>query len=272
MDIPQKRFSLTFKVPIWQIRPDFEQELLAIELRDGDRLQTEFILLDVKTGQAGAPYQAPENWWVGLEDTNWRVFFLHGFADRKVGAHVGITAVSADKQQILWQHNEAVFYGLVEGGKVLAQPDKTEKAKFIALDAHSGAILENAIPREQAEAAVAAFARTRAQRGFYPVPYPVESEYFNLLSRFVLTRTGRQVAGIIDYLEVGKFLILSYYEAAPDDKWKNWLGLFAAETGVLVWEQVINDSLAGWGTSSFFVMKNTLLFITEKDTLVGYSF
>ncbi|RDC64395.1 DUF4905 domain-containing protein [Adhaeribacter pallidiroseus] len=269
---PQKQFSITFQVPIWQIRPDFEQELLAVELRDGDRLQTEFVVLDAKTGLAGVPYQAAENWWVGLEETSWRLLFLHGFADRKVGAHVGITTVSVDPQQILWQHEEAIFYGLAAGNKVLAQPTKLEKEVFIALDAHTGAIVESAITREQAQAVVTDFTRQRTQLGRYPVHYAQESEYFNLLSQFVLSRSGRQVVGAIDYLEAGDFLFLSYYEAVATNNFKNVLGMYAAADGALVQEEILNNNVTGLGTGSFFVMNNTVLFITEKSTLVAYNF
>ncbi len=269
---PQKQFLVTFQVPIWQIKPDFEQELLAIELRDGDRLQTEFVVLDGKTGLSGEPYRAAENWWVGLKETGWRILFLHGFADRKVGAHAGITAVSTDQQQVLWQHEEAVFYGLAPDFKVLAQPNKNEKELLIALDAHTGAIVETAITREQAQATVLDFARVRTQAGRYPVHYAAESEYFNLLRQFVLLRSGRQVVGAIDYLEVGAFLILSYYEAVATGKFKNILGVYAAADGALIQEEVLNNSVTGLGTGSFFVMHNTLLFITERNTLVAYSF
>ena len=269
--MPQKQFSITFQVPIWQIRPDFEQGLLAIELRDGDRLQTEFVVLDGKTGQAGVPYQAQENWWVGLEETSWRLLFLHGFADRKVGAHAGVTAVSVDQQQVLWQHEEIVFYDLANNFRVLAQLNKTEEV-FIALDAHTGAVLESKITREQAQKAIADFTRLRAQLGRYPVHYAAESEYFNLLCQFVLSRSGRQVVGAIDYLEVGDFLILSYYEAVAPGKWKNILGIYAAADGALLQEEVLNNSVTGLGTSSFFVMDNTFMFIIERNTLVAYNF
>lgn len=188
------------------------------------------------------------------------------------GAHAGITAVSVDQQQVLWQHEEAIFYGLAPDYQVLAQLNKTETELFISLDAHTGAVLESVVTREQAQVAVTDFTRVRTQLGRYPVHYAQESEYFNLLCQFVLSRSGRQVVGAIDYLEVGNFLILSYYEAVAAGKWKNVLGIYAATDGALLQEEVLNNSVKGLGTGSFFVMNNTLLFITEKNTLVGYNF
>lgn len=270
LNTPQKQFSLTFRNPIWQIRPDFEQEILALELRDGDRLQTEFVVLDAKTGLAQEPYQASENWWVGLEDTGWGILFLHGFADRKVGSHAGLTAVNINPQQVLWQHEQAVFYGLAVDFKILAQPNHTEKEAFIALDAQTGTVLETAIPWEQAYNAVTTFAQARQKLGLYPVHHTAGSAYFDLLSQFIFSRTGRQVVGAIDYLEVSNFLIFSYYEAMLAGKMKNILGIYSAEEGSLITEEIINASVAGLGTDSFLVMKNTLLFIVEKQTLVAY--
>lgn len=254
------------------MRPDYEQELLALELRDGDRLQTAFVVVDGATGQAKAPYRAPENWWIGLEEISWRLLFLHGFGDRKVGAHQGITAVTADTNQVLWQQEQVVFYGLAANESIIAYPDKTEKDFFISLAAQTGALLETGISREQAYAAVADFEKKRTATGYFPVHHPAGSAHFTLLRQFILSRSGREAVGAVDYLETEDYLVVGYYEPTTTGTWQHILGVYALASGALLFEEVLTANGMGLSTQAFLVVKNTLLFIQERNTLVGYSF
>ncbi|WP_158267425.1 DUF4905 domain-containing protein [Adhaeribacter arboris] len=267
---PQQQFLLTFESPIWQIRVDYEQGLLAFELRDSDRLQVEFAVLNLQNGQLSAPYRAPENWWMGLEDAYGRMLFLHGFGNRAIGTHQGITAVSADSYQILWQQDQTVFYGLADNSRIIARPVKAENEFFQALNAQTGVILETNINPVEAQAAVTSFNRSRTSKSNYPVHYPATSEHFALLSQFIFSHSERQGQGAIDYLETEKYLILGYNEVVAKGKWQNILGVYSATEGTLLLEEVLTASASGLVRDTFFVINNTLLFIKAKNTLVGY--
>ncbi|QMU29451.1 DUF4905 domain-containing protein [Adhaeribacter radiodurans] len=269
--IPQKQFSLTFEAPIWQIKPDYEQNLLVLELRNSDRLQVEFAVLDLSTGQIVGPFRLPENWWIGLEEASGGVLYLHGFGNRAIGTHQGITAITADSFQVKWQHEQVVFYGFANNSRILARPVKTEQDRLLAVDAQTGAILEKDITPKEAQAAIARFNRLRTVGSNFPVHHPATSEHFALLSQFILSRSGRQAHGAIDYLETEKFLILGYYELIAESKWQNILGVYSAVDGLMLLEEVLVSIGSGLSQDAFFIVNNTLLFIKEKNTLVGYS-
>ncbi|MDQ3290908.1 MAG: DUF4905 domain-containing protein [Bacteroidota bacterium] len=252
------------------MRVDYEHELLALELRDSDRLQVEFVVLNVKSGELSVPYRSPENWWIGLEEAYGRVLYLHGFGNKAVGTHKGITAVTMDSFQVLWQQDEVIFYGFAPDSRILARPVETEKEFFLALDAQTGAILESGISPVEAQFLVSGFNQQRTNSCKYPVHYPANSEHFALVSQFIFSRSGRQAQGAIDYLETEKFLILGYHELATENKWRNFLGVYSAVDGLLLFEEVLMDSGSGLSQDSFFIMNNTLLYIKEKNTLVGY--
>ena len=268
---PSFHFSVDFGAPIWQIRPDYPAGLLALEIRDGERLQTDFAGLDVTAGRLlGPAFRAAENWWVGLEDTQNQRLYLHGFADRKIGAHRGITAVHGATKQVLWQHEAAVFYGFSAEEILIARAAPGED--FMALDSRDGTIVTTVVGAEAAHQMVAAFDRARSAQGQHPVHYPAGSEHFTLLGQFISSRTGRQPVGAIDYLETTAFFGLAYYVAVAPAELKNILGIYSVPDGALLHEVVLTEAGPGLSTGTFFVMQKTLLLVQERNTLVGYRF
>ncbi len=270
---PHLHFSIDFGVPVWQMRPDDEENLLALEIRDGDRLQTEFAVVALDTGNlVGAPYRAPENWWVGLEDTQNRQIYLHGFADRKVGSHQGITAVAIDTRQIRWQQERGVYFGLVDKQHLIARPAPEEADSYMILDSLTGQIVETAVTPDRAHAMVANYTQQRAAKAHYPVHHPEESKHFALLGQFITGKTGHLPVGAIDYLESGTFFALAYYVPVATRKLKHTLGVYWVQDGSQLLEIVLAEAGAGIITGSFFMMQETLIFVQEQHTLVGYRF
>lgn len=264
-------FSVDFGAPVWRVRPDHPAGFLALEIRDGDRLQTEFTGIDIVTGKLlGPSFRAAESWWVGLEDAHNQRIYLHGFADRRVGAHRGITAVNLATRQVVWQREEVAFYSFGPDEVIIARAATGDD--FVLLDGQNGDILEPVVAPATAHEWAAAFARQRATQEQHPVHYPAGSEHFVLLSQFISARAGRQPIGAIDYLETTLFFGLAYYVAAADNKVKNILAVYAAQDGALWHEVVLTEAGPGISPGTFFLMRETMLFVQERNTLVGCRF
>ena len=268
----QQRFSVTFQAPIWQIRPDYLSGLIALEIRDGDRLQTEFSVLEAKTGTLLlSGYQTTENWWVGLEDISPGKLFLHGFGDRRLGTHLGITALKVDTKQVLWQKDQAIFYGIVSENKLLVRLQESINDEFAMVDSWTGTILEGALTPTEAQAAITLFAGGKKRILFYPVHHAEGGEFFDLLSQFVASRTEAKPVKAIDYLETESCFIISYYEEVAGNKLKNTLSIFNNSDGIPLMKVVITEAGQGLAPDSFFLMGETLITIQERITILGYS-
>lgn len=267
----QHRFWVTFEAPIWQIRPDYSSGLVALEIRNGDRLQTEFAVLEAKTGKlVVSGYRGTENWWVGLEETCQRMLFLHGFGDRKLGTHQGILALEVDTQQILWHEEQAVFYGLIAENSLIVRLHQTDSENLLVLDSRTGNILVKSISPVEAHAAITTFTQAQRAELHYPGHYPEGSEYFDMLSQFISSRTGAKPVKAIDYLEANAFFAMGYYEAVPEGKIKNTLGIYASNDGTLLGEVILTEAGNGLALDSFFMMGEIIITIQERNTLLGY--
>ncbi|CAA9283969.1 MAG: hypothetical protein AVDCRST_MAG95-3503 [uncultured Adhaeribacter sp.] len=267
------QFLIDFGVPIWQMRPGGPEKMLALEIRDGDRLQTEFVVVDVAAGRlVGAPYRAPENWWIGLEDLQHRQIYLHGFADRRVGSHRGLTAIDIDTGQIRWQQEQGVYFGLVAPQQLIVRSDPGQGNEYTLLDSQTGQIVETGISPDRAHTKVAAYAAQRAGATHYPVHHPESSAHFALLGQFISSQTGQLPAGAIDYLETGTFFVVAYYLPTPGGKLKHTLAVYATQDGALLLQVELAAAGAGVVTGSFFMMQETLIFVQEQHTLLGYRF
>jgi hypothetical protein len=267
------QFSIDFGVPVWQMRHDYEEKLLALEIRDGDRLQTEFAAVAVETGNlVGSSYRATENWWIGLEEAQNRQIYLHGFADRKVGSHRGITAVAMDTWQIKWQLEEGVYFGLADKYSLIARPAPGEANQYIALDSRTGQIIETAIDPVRAHSMVAEYAQKRSLKAQYPVHHPEGSTHFTLLGQFITAKTGQIPVKAVDYLETGTFFALAFYVPIATGKLKHTLGVYSVQDGLQLLETVLAEAGSGVVTDPYFMMQETLIFVQEQHTLWGYQF
>lgn len=263
-------FTYDFGAPVWRIRIDSSASRLALEVRDADLLLAFFYTFDCQSYTL-LPLTVPQalTWWQGLEDAAAGLIYLHGYADRKLGQHKGITALNAATNKVQWEAKELAFYGLSDEG-IMAHPAATSEEDFMLLDSATGQIIRKQITQQAAAAATDTFSHSRYQECIYPILYREGEAYFTQVQAFVEAQLGQTLVSAIEYAEAATALVVSFYTAATDGKLDNYLAVFNFE-GDLQLNVTLGTGLSGIGSDTFFIFKHKLYFIQNKDSLHVYA-
>ncbi|WP_240676204.1 DUF4905 domain-containing protein [Botryobacter ruber] len=267
-DILSPTFIYDFGAPVWRMKLDTATDRLALEVRDGDVLLACFYSFDCRSfALAQLNLQQQTVWWQGLEDAQDGLVFLHGYGDRKLGQHKGITARTGDGTQ-RWEEQELAFYGIGAEGLyafAVAHPEEG----FQLLDLQTGQPKEADISQQAAAAAVADFFGARYNKCVYPVLYLEGEPYFLTVQAFLADRLGVQAVKGIEYAETNSCILVSYYLPGAENKLANEVAVFDLE-GNLLLSETLAAGLSGIGSDTFFIFKDSLYFIQNKTILQVY--
>ncbi|MCJ8163346.1 DUF4905 domain-containing protein [Pontibacter sp. E15-1] len=263
------RFTYDFGAPVWRIRLDTAARRLALEVRDADLLLAHFYTLQTETlALQQLPVPSGKAWWQGLEDAQHGHVYLHGYGDRKLGQHKGITALEAATLAVAWDEPGLAFYGMAEEG-VLAYTADAPEAAFQELQAATGACLRTDLTQQEAAEAVARYSAARFRQAVYPVLYLEGEDYFTQVQQFLESRQLHGAALAIEYAETGEAIIISSYWRTPGGSYQNCIVVFD-HTGSLCLKAVLADGLTGIGSDTFFIFMDDLYFLKDKAHLEVY--
>ena len=102
----------------------------------------------------------------------------------------------------------------------------------------------------------------------YAVHYAQGNPYTQSIIEFIQNRLHVTPAPVFDYAEKENVLVISYY-IYQADQYDNFLAVFDRE-GRSLWGQKIAGALPGTGVNTFLITNNLLIFVQEKNQLLGY--
>ncbi|MFT2011332.1 DUF4905 domain-containing protein [Pontibacter sp. 13R65] len=248
---------------------DTVTQQLALEIRDGDLLLASFFVLscenlelqELRLPQANA-------WWQGLEDAHAGLVLLHGYGDRKLGQHKGITALAANGQ-VQWQKPDLAFYGIGEQG-IFAHEVAKPGTDFRLLQLPAGEEAHPQVAQAKAASEVAAFNLTRFKDCLYPVLYLEGEAYFEQVAAFLSDAAAVHPVKAIEYAETELNIFLSFYQSTQTAALDNFLFIFDLE-GNLTHSECLATELTGIGSDTFFIFRGDLYFIQQKEILQIFS-
>ncbi|MCC9138366.1 DUF4905 domain-containing protein [Pontibacter silvestris] len=254
---------------MWRIRIDATEERLALEVRDADVLLAYFYTFNIKDHRIDElKLQQHITWWQGLEDAHDGLVLLHGYADRQLGQHKGITALNATSGNMQWEQPELAFYGIASDG-LFAYLTADPEADFSLIASSTGKNITDYVPQQEAIIAIDSYSLTRYSKCTYPMLYLQGGEYFSDLQVFLQQQLDVSVIKAIEYAEAGACFVASYYVQAGSDKLDNFVVVFDLE-GHLLLQVQLGGSLDGIGSDTFFIFKDELYLIRNKNLLQVY--
>jgi hypothetical protein len=254
---------------VWRIRLDTTAKRLALEVRDADVLLAHFYTFDAHlSDMKRLTLSQGQAWWQGLEDAQNGYIYLHGYGDRKLGQHQGITALAAASDTKSWEEAELAFYGLTADG-LLAYPAATPEADFQLLEMSTGKPLKTDISQQQAAEAVEQNSQSRYSEAIYPGLYLEGEGYYKEVREFLEAQLHAKPVQAIEYAETDTALVTSYYERELDGLLINYIAVFDME-GHLQLKEKLANGLSGIGSDTFFIFMDDLYFIRDKAILEVY--
>ncbi len=234
-------FSFHFEEVIWKTSVDRGAGLLALELRDHENLKTSFSVLNVPAKRIGKQFQVEgADWWSSLLLIKNNHLFVEKYEDAQN---------PLDKSLIVASANDGSVVKHLPGHQLVEVRDRSIVIQKIE------------DPAVRIEEQLSGKSQTSDHYDFFePMVFPEGSDNFEMVKSFL----GKNIVSQVDYLEWGDYIIISYF--IPEEK------EFSRRMMVLkdereVFRAVLDQKMDGVAPGGFFVFKNFLIFIIERNQI-----
>ncbi len=266
---PKKVFSFTDKNQIWRLLISNEDQLI-IETRNVKDKEVFFHCYDLINGKkVFTKLQLNEKFWMGIEALKNGIIYFHNFAKPNMPEHKGIIAYSIIEKKIIWQNNDLTFLALIED-KIYAIKKKFEGQDVFILNSQNGNIekelgndpklLSQIINQSQLDA------------DFSDYLYPEQNQLYTKEIKNIINKEIGDKGNIenIESLYINSLLYFNYYKRQENNLLDNVFVVYNLEKRKKVIYEVINKNLNAFAPDSFFVYKNYLLVLKNKNEIVSY--
>jgi len=236
-----------------------QKGLLAIELRDHKEAEVSFSLLTLHPPVFRFDgYVFEEGWWMSLAALKGNTLLVKKYLDTQQPEKQGLLAVNIDTLEVEWWLDH---FQLMEIGRdtVSGWQGEGEGRTYTAIEV-GGPKEEDHVDQGKIENEVV--------NALYPTHYPEESTHFDTVRSFILDVCNIKPIGAFDYLEVGGLIIISWFYSEGSSM-ANELLIVNGE-GQIVAREKLGTGLDALALDTFFVYKNSLVFVANKTQLLVY--
>jgi hypothetical protein len=254
-------FIHDFEQPIWQMALEPQKGLLALELRDLKEASVSFSLLDLHTQTLVFDrYAFEEEWWMSIVTMKDNLLLIKQYHDSQQPEKQGLLAINIESMQVEWwlQNFQLLqLNGLSISGK---QHDENESV-VKHYEINSGQELA-------AELVDNSNVQGPSIEAKYPTHYDSESPHLETIKSFIANYFNVKAVGACDYLEVEHLIVISWFYS-EGSSYANVLSVIDSEGNIML-EEKIGTGLDAFAADTFFVLKNRLIFVSNKTQLIVY--
>ncbi|WP_291037577.1 DUF4905 domain-containing protein [Dyadobacter sp. 50-39] len=253
----QNLFSFRFSENIWRVMPDADpaSSLWVIELRDADRREVSFAVIDSETGTLKWRRQVEgTDWWTSLTAFSDGHIYLHNYRYPEVPEPTDLLAVDGTTGLLAWITPGHVLVRNAGEGLLEVAARQGDSFKYLHCNAVTGELLslDAALPEPDDEIILAE-----------PVRYIGGNMYFDRLAQFVSDTTHGHIPVTIDYLEKRPYIIFSYY-IYEQDKTVQYL-LIVTDQKQQVLHEKLSEEREGTGRSTMMLKASTLVYLKNSN-------
>jgi len=270
--LKQRKLRPTWKYKshgiIWRVVPtEFEQ--LVGEQRDIEKKEVSFFCVGQRTGEVAWENKTyGEQWWMGIEAVHKDILLLHRFATPDMPQHKGITAVDLSTGKQLWSHGDLKF-ATVQNATVVASKDSFEGSKLVEVHYRTGEPVHSV---NEVDAMAGMPGKTGAMNPENEMRFPIPEETpSDSVQQHCETR---EKVGPVEVLETNELVIFNYHRHAPGRdrdhmRVDNILRVLEKESGSVIYADTLNTGAPGIVPDSFFVLRDTLYYVKDRNTLTA---
>jgi hypothetical protein len=197
-----------------------------------------------------------EKWWVTLSDVAENILLFTVFTDTNNPDRKSVLAYDYERSTIQWWRNNfslsAVTANTVTGTDTLV-------SRVVTIDLLSG--------QDVKEQPVLPMVRNFSV--LKPLHYYQDAPHFETVQSFLRSKCGISAVSLIEYLEYGSRIVMSFYVEEPD--LANFL-IVLNDDGEILFKEKIGEHLQGLGVDTFFIFSGYLIFVKNKSGLASYKF
>jgi hypothetical protein len=266
----KKQYSFSNKRNIWRLIPS-ESDYLVIEERDLNTREVFFNCLKTYDGKVlFKNFQLDEKYWIGIETVYRDIIFFHKFRKPDMPGHKGIYAFDILNKQLIWQNDDLIFL-FAKDAKFYAYQSTFEGRQYFVLDYLNGSILGEftdvgEINKLREESMRSDFVNSfLIPQKFIKSDVVIDSK--NTLKQLI---DGRKIIGEVNWLKYNDYIMYNYHLTNQKGTLSNCFEVFDIAKNKIVLREVINSNLKSPVFESFFMIRDMLFLLTEKQRLVVY--
>lgn len=262
-------FSFCFDGKIWNMLLDSQSGTLILEIREEDKHQVSFTAIDLNSGEVlWDGLQFEDNWWVGMTLLTQGILILRTFADNADPEPKGLIAFDILKKEVCWSKIDFVFVKIYED-KIIGFVRHDEERIFQAIGLTDG-VVESI---DEASVFEPSNHNEKLIEHSWPLTYPLHyvegTEYFETCKTFLYNRLHLEAVKAIEYLEIENRIFISFY-AKDGVRMVNYL-LVIDLSGEIVFKEIIQKNINAIGLQTFFIVKNQVIFVKEKNEIFSFN-
>ena len=242
----------------------------VLELRDTTVHEVQYTVIDLLNKQSFKQDLSLEDaWWTGITAFQEDKLVVHRFQDSENPEIKVFYVLDIQTERICWQ-SESIIFVKMHNDELYGYEKTAENEqiyKIISLEDHSEKIVEpiefDRKIRQLTEV------QEKNKPLIYPFYYPQEHAYFATVGAFLKQFMHIHPVNGCEYLEHQGAIIISYY-IYEEKSLSNYLLVINQAQEVLLHDK-IGSQLVGLGVDTFFIVRNSLVFIKEKYQLISYA-
>ena len=268
----KKIYSYSDKKQIWRILIS-ETGKLIIETRDTEKKEVFFHVLDLFKGKKFIKkYQPGEKYWIGIETTFKDLIYFHKYAKPDMPGHKVLMVFDMNSKKILWENDTSVYLFMSEKGVVVYEQKLTGN-KYSLLDHDTGKKIDQLNIDENNISEMMDKHERKEDYSNYRFPQRInmkETEIIedSLIKNMESETNSLDIVGDVEYVKYGSSVFFNFHYKVTDEILENRLVVKSLKTGTNILSEKINSTLNAFAPDSFFIYKNLLLYLKEKNEIV----
>jgi hypothetical protein len=245
-----------FSGVVWNLLAHPTDHILFVETRDESEKQVRFSAFDLENQYfLWREISLEEKWWISLAGASGSFVLFTMYNEVQNPDRKSLIALDLSTARIAWWRNNFALSEVKD--TTVYGTDTALGTNFLALNLKDGQPLNIQAVYDREE-------NFLLQK---PLQYAKGSDYFNTVALFLKQRFNLAASEIIEYMEIGDFIIISCY--SEEKNLANFL-IVITNDGKVVLNEKIGEQLKGIGIDTFFILSGYLIFVKNKRALVSY--
>lgn len=267
----KKHFTYKSKYQVWRLLIS-DTDKLVIELRDVNKKEVFFSCYNLDNGKRiFESLQLEEKYWIGIETLYKDMIIFHKYDKPDMPGHKQIIGFDITTQTVKWTDSDHSFLFAVND-RIYCDKQKFESRNFYALNYLSGLPEEDLGEdfekinnlREDAD-----YSFNNSNYLFTEIWEPGKNS--SAVNEAISSITSRlEIVGNVEYTSLENLLLFSFHSKIFSGSLVNKFVAYDLSRQKIVLDEILNASTNAFIPDSFFVYKNYLLLLKEKNGLIVY--
>ncbi|MEW6508150.1 MAG: DUF4905 domain-containing protein [Bacteroidota bacterium] len=267
----KKHFSYKSKYQIWRLLIS-DTNKLVIELRDVDKKEVFFSCYNLAKGKKVFDLlQIEEKYWIGIETLYKDMIFFHKYAKPDMPGHKQIIGFDIASKSVKWTDSSNSFL-FAYNDKIYCCRQNFESRNFSALNYRSG-ILEESLGDDSDkinQLRLESNKLTGENNYLFTEQWQPELSEPAINKAITKIISSLDIVGNVEYTAFGNLLFFSFHSKILNGNLMNRFFAYNLSKQEIVLDDILNVSTNSLIPDSFFVFKNFLLVLKEKNSIIVY--